>query len=343
MTTNPKHERQAGGVNRRRRATVQWAVACLSLCCGVSMRTVVAQSETPLRLGILSSGTRDLREPLDEALVQGLREQGYVEGRNLIIERRYGSSRIREHAGELAGLGLDAILTTCTPSTRIMKETTASTPIVMAAVSDPVRQGIVASLSRPGSNVTGTSSQAEDLLAKRLELVAKLVPRSTTVAVLANGNNPVHALGWDTLSRTAQEMNLVLLKIELKAGGDLAAGLDTAVRARAGALFVLPDDPMMMNLRPQIVELAAKHNLPDFHWASEFVAAGGLLSYGENLRASYRTAAAYVGRVKKGASPATLPVQQPTRFELVINTRRARALGIDIPQSLLVQADEVVR
>jgi len=329
---------------RVRRAVIKSLLALPALPIGALPCVALAQAgEKTLHLGLLSSGTRELRESLDQALVQGLRDQGYVEGRNLIIERRYGASKVRENASELAGMGLDAILTTCTPSTRIMKEATSSTPIIMAAVSDPVRQGIIASLAKPGQNVTGTSSQAEDLLAKRLELVARLLPKSTTIAVLANGNNPVHALGWETLARAAQDANFSLLKVELKAGSDLAGALDAAMRARPGALFVMPDDPMMMNLRPQIVEFAARHSLPDFYWASEFVATGGLMSYGENLRASYRTAATYVDRVKKGASPASLPVQQPTRFELVINMKRARALGIDIPQSLQVQADELVR
>jgi putative ABC transport system substrate-binding protein len=331
-------------VHRSRRAAIRSLLALAALPIGASPCAVLAQAgEKTLRLGLLSSGTLELRESLDQALVQGLREQGYVEGRNLIIERRYGASRVRENASELAGMGLDAVLTTCTPSTRVMKEATSSTPIIMAAVSDPVRQGIVASLAKPGRNVTGTSSQAEDLLAKRMELVARLLPKSTTIAVLANGNNPVHALGWETLARAAQDTNFSLLKVELKASSELAAALDAAMRARPGALFVMPDDPMMLNLRPQIVELAARHRLPDFYWASEFVATGGLMSYGENLRASYRTAATYIDRVKKGASPASLPVQQPTRFELVINLKRARALGIDIPQSLQVQADELVR
>lgn len=260
-----------------------------------------------------------------------MRDQGYVEGKNLTIERRYSSSRIKDNAIELAGLKLDAILTTCTPSTRVMKEITSSTPIVMAAVSDPVRQGVIASLARPGQNVTGTSSQAEDLLAKRLELLAALVPRSTTIAVLANANNPVHLLGWQRLANAAQDMNLNLLKVELKRLDELAAAIDAAARARAGALFVMPDDPMMINLRFQIVELAAKYRMPDFYWASEFVASGGLMSYGENLRSSYRAAAG------------NLPVQQPTRFELVINLKRAQALGLSVPQSLLVRADDLIQ
>jgi putative ABC transport system substrate-binding protein len=238
---------------------------------------------------------------------------------------------------------LDAILTTCTLSTRIMKGATSSTPIVMVAVSDPVRQGIVDSLAKPGHNVTGTSSQAEDLLVKRLELLADLVPKSTTIAVLANANNPVHALGWQSLERAAQEANRRLLKVELKSPGELSAAIDAAVRAQAGAIFVLPDDPMMYNLRPQIVELAAKYRLLDFYWASQFVEAGGLMSYGESLRDSYRGAAAYVDKIKKGANPANLPVEQPTRFELVINIKTAKALGLTIPRALLVRADEVIQ
>jgi putative ABC transport system substrate-binding protein len=238
---------------------------------------------------------------------------------------------------------LDAILTTCTPSTRMMKEATSSTPIVMAAVSDPVRQGIIASLAKPGQNVTGTSSQAEDLLPKRLELLAALLPKSTTIAVLANAGNPVHTLGWQRLESAAQEMNLKLLKVELKKSDELAAAIDGAARAQAGALFVLPDDPMMYNLRPQIVELAAKNRMPDFYWASQFVESGGLMSYGESLRGSYRGAAAYVDKIKKGANPANLPVEQPIRFELVINMKTAKTLGLTVPQSLLLRADQVIQ
>lgn len=271
-----------------------------------------------------------------------MRDQGYIEGKNLFIERRYDSSKLRDNASELAGMKLDAILTTCTPSTRIMKEATASTPIVMVAVSDPVRQGIIASLAKPGKNVTGTSSQAEDLLSKRLELLSALLPKSTTIAVLANANNPVHALGWQRLESAAKEMNLKLLKVELAKSDDLAAAVSAAAHAQAGALFVMPDDPMMFNLRPQIVALAAQNRMPDFYWAREFVESGGLMSYGENLRSSYRAGAAYMDKIKKGANPGTLPVEQPTRFELVINVKTAQTLGLTVPQSLLLRADEVI-
>lgn len=300
-------------------------------------------ADKTLRVGILSSGNLELRASLDRALVQGLREQGYVEGKNLSIERRYGSSKVKEHAAELAGMKLDGIFTTCTPSTREMKEATSSTPIVMAAVSDPVQQGIIASLARPGQNVTGTSSQAEVLLAKRLELLTALLPKATTVAVITNARNPVHALGWQTLRGAAQQLSIKLVKIEMSAPNDLPAAMDAAVRAQADALFVLPDDPLMLNVRPQMVELATKNRMPDFYWAREFVDSGGLMSYGENLRSSYAAAASYFAKIKKGANPATLPVEQPTRFELVINRKTAKALGIVIPQSLLLSADEILQ
>jgi putative ABC transport system substrate-binding protein len=296
-----------------------------------------------LRVGILSSGTRELRSGFEESLLQGLRDQGYVEGKNLVVERRYGASRIKENAGELASMHLDAVVTTCTPSTRVMKDTTSSTAIVMAAVSDPVRQGIIASLAKPGQNVTGTSSQAEDLLVKRLQHVAALMPKSTIVAVLTNANNPVHALGWETLSAAAAASGIVLRKIEIKVGDDLDAAFEAAAQAKAGALFLMPDDPLLMNLRPRIVDLANKHRVPDFYWASEFVESGGLMSYGESLRASYRVAAGYIGKIKKGASPRDLPVEQPTRFELVINAKRAQSLGIVVPREMLLRADAVVQ
>src|SRR5215831_9622481 len=194
-------------------ASVPVACAAAMLMCAISPAALSQTAELKtLHVGILSSGVIENRSPLDAAFVQGLREQGYVEGQNLVIERRYSSSKLRDNAAELASMKLDAIMTTCTPSTRIMKETTAATPIVMAAVSDPVQQGLIASLARPGQNVTGTSSEAEDLLAKRLEQLSAIAPGSRPVAVLMNGGNPVHALGWRRLEIAAKEMNLSLLK-----------------------------------------------------------------------------------------------------------------------------------
>jgi putative ABC transport system substrate-binding protein len=298
----------------RLRATLR----CL-FALALASTTVAAQappSERTLRIAILSSGTQEVRGPFDDALVQGLREHGWVEGRNLTIERRYGSSQVVQNARELAGKNLDAILTTCTPSTRTMMNVTSTTPIVMAAVSDPIRQHIIASYAKPGGNVTGTSSQAEDLLTKRVEQLHALLPAVSTVAVLASPHNPAHALGWQALERAAP--------------------------GTAGALLVLPDDPLMLNVRPQIVAAAARHRMPDFYWERSFVVSGGLLSYGEDLRDTYRTTALYLDKIKKGARPAVLPVEQPKRFELVINQKAARALGLTVPPAMLARADEVL-
>jgi putative ABC transport system substrate-binding protein len=314
----------------------------LLLAC-VSHRALAQEGAKVLHVGILSSGSRDVRAPLDLALVEGLRTRGYVEGKNLVIERRYGSSNIDENAKQLAAMKLDAILTTCSPSTRVMSDATSTTPIVMAAVSDPVRQGLIASLSKPGRNVTGTSSQAEELLVKRLELMVTMLPKATRIGVLANARNPVHELGWQRLEAAAREKNIRLVKVAVSRRDDVAAALESTLPGKVDALFVLPDDPMMLNARFTILDFAERRRLPDFHWAREFTEAGGLMSYGENLRRSYAAAAAYMDRIKGGANPATLPVEQAARFELVLNLKRAQALGVALPQQVLLQADEVLQ
>ena len=313
-----------------------------SLLAAVTSAPGVEGADKALRVGILSSGTVELRGGLEQSLLQGLQDQGYVEGKNLVIERRYSSAMMEsmsDAARELADMKLDAIITTCSPATREAKQATASTPIVMVAVSDPVGQKIIASLARPGQNVTGLSSQAEDLLPKRLELLSAVLPKTTAIAVLANAGNRVHNRGWQMLESAAQQAKLKLMRIDLRTGADLPAAINAAARAQAGALLVLPDDPLRYNIRASIVELASRHRLPDFYWASEYVEAGGLMSYGENLRSSYRSAAVYVDKLSKGARPSELPVSQPTRFELVINMKTAIALGIKIPPSVLLRTD----
>ena len=304
--------------------------------------------QKPLRIGILTSGTTEMRGHLEEALLRSLGEQGYVEGRNLIIERRYagagGRARVIESAQELAALKLDAVVATCTTSTGAAKQAMGATPIVMAAVSDPVGHGFIASLARPGGNITGLSSQGEEVLPKMMEFFSRVLPRQMTIAVLGNAANPVHPRMWQKLRESAaiRDLNLSLVRVEFKGRADLPGAFEAAARDRAGALFVLGDDPLTFNVQSVIVQLAAKHRLPDFYWAREFVDAGGLMSYGENLRTDYRNAAGYVVRVGRGAKPADLPVQQPTKFELVINRKRANALGLSLPQDLLLLADAVI-
>ena len=298
----------------------------------------IAQAPPPMTIGVLSSGTYEGRATLDQALMQGLRERGYVEGTNLTVVRRYGASQSKQNAAELATMKLDAVLTTCTPSTRTMQEASATVPIVMAAVSDPVRQKIIDSYAKPGRNVTGTASQDEDLAAKRLEMLVALAPTAKTVAVLANGINPVHALAYPLLEREAKRFGLTTVRYEIN-GDKLDQAFANATAAGATALYVMPDDPLMLNLRVRIVELAARYRLPGVYFAREFVDVGGLASYGANLPASYRTAASYILRVKDGAAPAALPVAQPTQFEMVVNERTARALGLGIPPAIRASAD----
>ena len=316
-----------------------------AMVAGYSNASFAQDSKKPIRVGILVAGSLQQRGTLETALAAGLRDRGYVEGTNLVIERRYANGEsplLPQYARELADLKLDAIVTTCTDSTRSAKDATSSTPIVMAAVADPVGQHLIESLSRSGNNITGLSSQAEDILAKRLEHVAAILPKTKLIAVLVNARNPVHALMWPTLERAARQLELKLVRVDVTKSS-LPAAFEEAVRAQAGAVFLLPDDPMFFNNRDRIVALAVQHRLADFHMAREFVEVGGLMSYGENMKASYYKAASYVDKVAKGAKPASLPVEQPTRFELVISAKSAQSLGLAIPQSLLLRADQVIQ
>ena len=214
----------------------------------------------------------------------------------------------------------------------------------MAAVADPVGQNLIESLARPGANITGLSSQAEDIMPKMLDLFASFLPRPTTVAVLTDAKSQVHPRMWQALGLVAQKLKIELVRVNVGETSDLhlPAAFEAAVRAKASAIFVLPDEPLFLSRRAEIVELAARHRLPAFYGAREFVDEGGLVSYGESLRTAYRNAASYISRVAGGARPRDMPVAQPTKFELVVNMKTAKALGITIPQSVLLSADEVM-
>ncbi|HEX9275135.1 MAG TPA: ABC transporter substrate-binding protein [Casimicrobiaceae bacterium] len=303
-------------------------------------------SESKAYVGILVMGGLEQRGHLEQALLQGLREQGYVEGRNLVLERRYadGSSRLPEFARELAAMKLDAVVTTCTPSTRAAMQATASTPIIMAAVADPVGQNLITSLAKPGTNITGLASEAEDILPKMMELLTSIAPKPERIAVLLEARSDVHPRMWRALAPIAQSLKVELIRIEVTspANVNLPLAFQTAVREKADAILVLPDEPVFLTKRALIVELAAKHNLPAFYGAREYVDEGGLMSYGENLRTAYRNAASYVSKVVHGAKPGDLPVEQPTKFELVVNMKTAKALGITIPQSVSLRANYII-
>jgi putative ABC transport system substrate-binding protein len=229
---------------------------------------------------------------------------------------------------------------------QVFGNTPTSTPILMAAVADPAGQRLVASLARPGANVTGRSSQAEDLVPKKLELFARALGKPTTVAVLVDSNSAVHARMFDALQPVAQRLKLELVKVEAgrrPTDVQLPAAFASAVQRQAGAVFVLADEPFFFGRRAEIAALANQHRLPSFFGAREFVDAGGLMSYGESLSASWHSLADYIARIAAGAKPGELPVAQPTQFELVLNLKTARALGMSIPQSMLLSADEVIQ
>ena len=303
------------------------------------------QSPKPIRVGVLMSGFEPFYAGHDRGLVAGLRDHGYIEGKNLIIERRYGhldGKRYSVLAHELAGMHLDAIVTVCTGTTRAAKGATNSTPIVMLSVPDPVGQGLAASLARPGTNVTGRSSQHFDLVPKMLQLFHEAVPGAGRIAILVNALNPRNQEAWAEALAAAQSLNVDLIRIEMQGAEDLDAALDGIAKSNANALFVLPDDPPAFNLRQRIIAFARERALPLLAPYREFVEDGALMSYGESFEEAARGVALYVDKVVHGTNPAELPIAQPTRFELTVNRKVANELGITIPPSVLLLADSVI-
>ena len=310
---------------------------------GLPIRSLA--QDRPIRIGLIEYGNSELSRSNMRLLLDGLRERGYVEGKNLVFVRRHAegrNERMPEIADELLALKLDLIVTTCTPSTRLMHSRTHSIPLIMASVSDPVGQKLIANYARPGGNITGLASQFEDIAGKMLALFREAVPRASHVAVLFNAGNPVHKIFLREMDAASSPVNVRLSPVAIGATTDIAATFDEMVVRGVNGVLVLPDDPMLTNHRRRFIEMAAKHALPSFFGLSEAVDDGGLMSYGENFGRTYFRAALYVDKVLKGADPAELPVEQPTRFELVVNQRTARTLGLAIPRSVLLRADRVI-
>lgn len=320
----------------------------LFLITAISIPIAMAQElAKPKRIGYVVYGSSEVRSHLERAFLEGMRDQGYVEGKNLVVERIYAESdsgRLREGAGALAALKLDAIVTTCSPSTKAAKEAVllSGTPVLMSVVSDPVGQGLIKSLSRPGGNVSGRASQGEEVLPKMLELLTAASPNAGRVAVLYNTRNSVHPNLWSALLESARSRGVELVRIDVSGPAELPAAFERMAKERFRALLVLGDDPMTFTRRPQVVALAQKSGIPAIFGVSEFVEQGGLMSYGENYSSSYRSTASHVSKVLAGSRPADLPVERPTKFELVINLTTAKALGLKFPQSILVRADRVI-
>jgi putative ABC transport system substrate-binding protein len=296
------------------------------------------------RIGFIAMAPPATTEPLLAAFRQGLREHGWVEGQNVTIEQRWAEGAIAQLPGlaqELVRSNVDLILAWGTPPTAAARQATKTIPIVMVGVGDPLGSGFVASLARPGGNVTGVTNIARDLSAKVLELLKEVVPRAKRVAVLRSATNPVSEVFLKETRAAADTLGIRLQVVGVGQPDELDGAFAAMGRERAEAVTVLAD-PMFISQRERIAKLAVGHRLPSAFPRRESVEAGGLLSYGPNLRDQVRRAAAYVDRIFKGAKPAALPVEQPTTMELVINLKAAKALGLTIPQSVLLRADHVI-
>jgi putative ABC transport system substrate-binding protein len=322
-------------------------VVTLTLSLLVAPRTAEAQQPTKVyQIGRLSPGSPTEPDPHLEAFRQGLRELGYVEGQNLIIEYRYaegGDDRLADLAAELVRLQVDVIVTWGSVAIRAAQHATRTIPIVMAGTNDPVGDGLLASLAHPGGNTTGFSNLTVELAGKRLELLKEAVPHIARIAVLVNPDNPPAKSLLNSLTVAARELRLHLHVVELRRAEELDAAFAAMPQEGADALIVGSDPVRMYSLRGRIADLAAKSRLPAMYEWREYVAAGGLMSYGPSLPDIHRRTATYVDKILKGAKPADLPVEQPVKFDLVINLKTAKALGLTIPPTLLFQADEVIK
>ena len=318
-----------------------WLVTPLLLA---FVHLVQAQQPTKLyRIGYLSS--RHGIEPREDAFRQGLRELGYIKGQNIVIEWRFAEGKYEQQnalAADLARRKVDCIVTAGTSATHAAKRATTTIPIVMGMVGDdPIKQGFVSSLARPGKNITGFTIQGADLAGKRLELIKDVFPKVSRVGILwdpANPSSPAYIAETETAARA---MGVQLQSLELRGakGQDIEAAFRAAKKGRAEALIVVAAGPY----REQILELVAKTRLTGMYTDPQFVFAGGLMSYAADIPDQFRRVAIYVDKILKGAKPSDLPVEQPTKFELIINLNAAKQLGLTIPQSVLYRADKVIK
>jgi putative ABC transport system substrate-binding protein len=280
-----------------------------------------------------------------EAFRQSLRELGYVEGNNVIIEFRWANGKTQlfsDYATEFVRLKSNVIFTGSPQATLAVKKITTTIPIVFAGIGDPVATGIVESLARPGGNVTGLANLSPELSGKRLELLKESAPKIVSVAVVWNGASQGHPKVLKDSEAAARSLGISLQPVEVRTAGDIAGALQRSLKSGADALITLPD-PLLGSERTQIVEFANNHRLPAIYPNSEFVDGGGLISYAPNYTDQFRRAAVFVDKILKGAKPADLPVEQPTKFELVINLKTAKQIGLLIPPNVLARADRVIR
>ena len=320
-----------------------WLLATTLLTTACSVQ---AQQSTKIpRIGVLVTNSRSAIAARVDAFLQGLRELGYVEGKNIVIEWRSAEGkldRLPALAAELVRLKVDVIVTGGSENTRAVKEATNTIPIVMAQDSDPVANGFVASLARPGGNITGLATLAPEISGKQLEILREVVPNLSRVAVLGSSTNTANARLLNEVKPPAAAFGVKLQYLDVLGPKDIETVFRAAVKGRAEAVLVLTG-PVVSSQRKQIADFAVKNRLPAILPFPEYVDAGGLMSYSASVIDMYRRAAVYVDKILKGAKPADLPVEQPTKFEFIINLKAAKQIGLTIPPNVLARADRVIR
>ena len=320
-----------------------WLLTAILLA---SFHRAEAQQPTQVpSIAYLSSGQGFVSSERRQAFRQGLRELGYVEEKNLIVEYRYAegnSERLAALAAELVRLKIDVIVTSGPPGTRAAKKATTTVPIVMAHDPDALGSGFIASLARPGGNITGLSSLVAQLGGKRLELLRELIPKLSRVAVLGTSTNPSNVQMATEIEVAARPIGIRIQFVDVQDSKEIEGGFRAATKAHAEALFVL-GNPVLNAHRTEVADLALKSRLPAVYGQPDLMAAGGLMFYGASITEMFRRAAIYVDKILKGAKPADLPVEQPTKFELIINLKTAKQIGLIIPPNVLARADKVIR
>jgi putative ABC transport system substrate-binding protein len=340
MTTGNRHE--ATGNSRKAK------VLGFALCTLLFALCSAADAQQPgkvYRIGFLFAGTSSAVVARMQAFREGLHERGYVEGKNIVIESRYGEGkldRVPALAAELVQLKVDVIVTGGPTDTRAAKQATTTVPIVMAQDSEPVGSGFVASLARPGGNITGLSTLSPEISGKQLELLKEVVPKLSRVAVLGNSTEPGNAETLKETQLAAGAFGAQLQYLDVRELKDVESAFAQIKNGRASAIIILRN-PVASTQRNRIIDLTAKSRLPAMYVSPDWVEAGGLMSYALDVRDNYRRAATYVDKILKGAKPADLPVEQPTKFEFVINLKTAKQIGLTIPPNVLARADKVIR
>ena len=334
-------------LSRRQFLRGSLAVAGLGLGSACGMLPLLGQQAAKIhRIGFLGVGSREGRAFLIAGLRAGLREHGYTEGENILIEYRFSEDRddrLPDLAAELVALQVELIVVSGSPASFAAKQVTGTLPLVMGGVAaDPVETGLVASLAHPGGNITGMSMMSAPLGGKRLELFKEIIPSLARVAALWNPTNPAYGPVLRELEAAAQTLGLGLERLEVRVPEDLEGAFAAAVRQHAGALIV-PADPLTTNRQPMVAGLALGHHLPTMMEYREFAAIGGLLGLGVDLTDLYRRSATHVDKILKGAKPADLPMEQPVKLDVAVNLKTAQSLGLSIPPSVLQQATEIIQ